>query len=294
MLLVIFALITSTEDYKKRCVSYGIDLDNCQNLIYAPTDNYDRFLSTYNVPIIKDPECKEKRCYVQYNNGPKNNGKQTIEGIVSINITPLQKKEKDADVVTVIRPIVSTVVVEKPLTLYREILTTSTVEIPITNFKVTTVTNEKTVTKVVSSTETVTNTTTCTQTSTLTVLSTINMTKTETKTVERQETKTVERQEIKTVEAKRIEPDAEKNNSDCPEKKEKVFESFSVLLRPLIEQLKHITAEGDDKKTVSKTVVLFKTLPPTIHTISVTPATENVRFTTTTVFSTRKKGDEKC
>lgn len=84
------------------------------------------------------------------------------------------------DVVTLIRPVYSTVTVDRPITLYREVTTTVLHEVPLTNYKVTTVTEEvpttRTVEKTVSTTETCTKTVSVTTSISKTVVSTYQTT----------------------------------------------------------------------------------------------------------------------
>lgn len=88
--------------------------------------------------------------------------------------------ESSEDVVTLIRPVYSTVTVDKPITLYREVTTTVLHEVPLTNYKVTTVTEEvpttRTVEKTVSTTETCTKTVSVTTSISKTVVSTYQTT----------------------------------------------------------------------------------------------------------------------
>lgn len=80
------------------------------------------------------------------------------------------------DVVTLIRPVYSTVTVDNPITLYREITTTVLHEVPLTNYKVTTVTEEvsttRTVERTVAATETCTKTVSVTESVSRTIVST--------------------------------------------------------------------------------------------------------------------------
>ncbi|KAL0265659.1 UNVERIFIED_CONTAM: hypothetical protein PYX00_011373 [Menopon gallinae] len=80
------------------------------------------------------------------------------------------------DVVTLIRPVYSTVTIDNPITLYREITTTVLHEVPLTNYKVTTVTEEvsttRTVERTVAATETCTKTISVTESVSRTIVST--------------------------------------------------------------------------------------------------------------------------
>lgn len=84
------------------------------------------------------------------------------------------------NVVTLIRPVYSTVTVDNPITLYREVTTTMLHEVPLTNYKVTTVTEEipttRTVEKTVSTTETCTKTVSVTASISRTIVSTYQTT----------------------------------------------------------------------------------------------------------------------
>lgn len=84
------------------------------------------------------------------------------------------------DVVTLIRPVYSTVTVDNPITLYREVTTTVLHEVPLTNYKVTTVTEEvpttRTMEKTISTTETCTKTVSVTSGVSKTIISTYHTT----------------------------------------------------------------------------------------------------------------------
>ncbi|KCZ74425.1 hypothetical protein H311_04610, partial [Anncaliia algerae PRA109] len=178
-----------------RCKQYGIVDQDCRESVYYPRQEYDNFLRSFKMPIQKDPECEKQKCFVNVNDVssiiqviPKN-----IPNPICIDKpkstaspkkgTKIQKQEEK--VVTVIRPIYSTITVSDPITLYREITTTITSEVPIINYKVTTITEKESITKTTTclSTETKTNSVTTTESVYTTIFTTTTDSFTSTKTL---------------------------------------------------------------------------------------------------------------
>ncbi|KAM0672033.1 hypothetical protein OCOL_001092 [Ordospora colligata] len=45
-----------------RCQKYGISLNDCLNSVYIPKKEYDDYLQSFNMPIIRDSSCNKEQC----------------------------------------------------------------------------------------------------------------------------------------------------------------------------------------------------------------------------------------
>lgn len=70
---IIFGIIGSIPtELENRCLRYGIKLDDCNNSIYIPKQEYDEYLKSFNLPILRDSNCTKDKCIaVVYKNTNK-------------------------------------------------------------------------------------------------------------------------------------------------------------------------------------------------------------------------------
>lgn len=50
------------DELTSRCQRYGISLNDCLNSVYLPKREYDEYLQSFNLPIVRDSSCNKGRC----------------------------------------------------------------------------------------------------------------------------------------------------------------------------------------------------------------------------------------
>lgn len=62
ILAIIGCLHALQGELTARCQRYGISLNDCLNSVYLPKREYDEYLQSFNLPIIRDASCNKGRC----------------------------------------------------------------------------------------------------------------------------------------------------------------------------------------------------------------------------------------
>jgi len=63
IIMMIIACINAMQtELAARCQKYGIGLSDCLNSVYVPKKEYDDYLQSFNMPIIRDSSCNKEQC----------------------------------------------------------------------------------------------------------------------------------------------------------------------------------------------------------------------------------------
>ncbi|AFN82908.1 hypothetical protein EROM_041430 [Encephalitozoon romaleae SJ-2008] len=62
ILMIIGYLHAIQNELTARCRRYGISLNDCLNSVYLPKKEYDEYLQSFNLPIVRDSSCNKGRC----------------------------------------------------------------------------------------------------------------------------------------------------------------------------------------------------------------------------------------
>nr|AGE95215.1 hypothetical protein ECU04_1410 [Encephalitozoon cuniculi] len=62
ILMIMECLHAMQNELTSRCQKYGISLNDCLNSVYMPKREYDEYLQSFNLPIIRDSSCTKGRC----------------------------------------------------------------------------------------------------------------------------------------------------------------------------------------------------------------------------------------
>lgn len=62
ILMIIGYLYAIQNELTARCRRYGINLNDCLNSVYLPKKEYDEYLQSFNLPIVRDSSCNKGRC----------------------------------------------------------------------------------------------------------------------------------------------------------------------------------------------------------------------------------------
>lgn len=62
ILALIGCLYATRSELASRCQRYGISLSDCLNSTYLPRKEYDEYLQSFNMPIVRDASCSKGRC----------------------------------------------------------------------------------------------------------------------------------------------------------------------------------------------------------------------------------------
>ncbi|TBU11282.1 hypothetical protein CWI38_1284p0010 [Hamiltosporidium tvaerminnensis] len=170
--------IFAAQDFLNQCTLYNIPMNDCLSSHYYPSQQFDNFVHSFNLPIFKDPTCNTRKCYLLINNADPHTCKGS-ECNNSITLTPCKGQNcptppfdscqapncnnntptnttpntpsntptntcqgpNCSSIVTVTLYQTKTVTIDTPFTLFREITSTLTAEHLITRYKVTTLTS---------------------------------------------------------------------------------------------------------------------------------------------------------
>lgn len=61
-LIALGCLHAAQTELTNRCQRYGISLNDCLNSTYLPRKEYDEYLQSFNMPIVRDENCTRGRC----------------------------------------------------------------------------------------------------------------------------------------------------------------------------------------------------------------------------------------
>ncbi|KAG5859955.1 hypothetical protein KMI_04g07650 [Encephalitozoon hellem] len=63
MILIVMGYLNAIQnELTARCRRYGISLNDCLNSVYLPKKEYDEYLQSFNLPIVRDSSCNKGRC----------------------------------------------------------------------------------------------------------------------------------------------------------------------------------------------------------------------------------------